>query len=123
MGLDTYWTPNGSPPGTENPIVLEYDPPLFPDAYVFDDGWFRAQEYVDLLFAVTETSLYVPTIPNNQIREMAAELDGTPYEETARHRAFAPTNSGPTLTRREYEDLRRMFRAYADAGAQLEASF
>ncbi|MFP9062600.1 hypothetical protein ACLI4R_19075 [Natrialbaceae archaeon A-chndr2] len=123
MGLDTYWTPNGSLPGTEDPIVLEFDPPLFPDAYVFDDGWFRAQEYAELLFAVTETSLYVPTIPNHQIHEMAAELEATPYEEAARHRESAPTNSKSALTRREYEDLRRMFRAYADAGSQLETSF
>lgn len=123
MGLDNYWTPNGSEWDSEPAIKLDFNPPLQlgSDGDLFEDGWFRGKRYYRLVRAVTGMDLHTDIIYNHEIHEMAKQLEETSYEEAMELYEPPALSQRTEYSRREYNDLCRMFRAYADAGAQLEA--
>ncbi|WP_222914213.1 hypothetical protein [Natrinema sp. SYSU A 869] len=126
MGLDNYWTPNGAAWDSEPTIAIDFEPPLQlgPSGDLFDDGWFRGKRYNPLVETLTGISLYTKIIHNHTVHEMADTLAAVTYKEAIDQYQRAPVATGtpnPDITRREYTDLQRMFCAYADAGAQLEA--
>lgn len=107
MGLDSYWV-------KEQKFVLEFDPPLHLCGGIFSSpeaGSFRGKMYNELIENISGISLYQLRISNEDVRQIAyaldragpEDLDGLYYE----------------LEERELEDLRRMFRAYADEGAAI----
>lgn len=75
-------------------------------------GSFRGKVYNPVIEEIADVSLYQDEIPNETVRAIADKLEACPFEE-------APGN-GYGMTAEEYADLKRMFRAYADAGATLK---
>lgn len=118
MGLDSFWElPEGS-------ADAKFDPPLALCGGLFSghgEGSFRGKAYDALVETVTGVSLYQEEIPPAVVAEMSNALAGTDFdalEET--FRSQDELGSGCGVTREEYDDLRRMFAAYAKLGASLK---
>jgi hypothetical protein len=117
MGLDNYWK---LPKESEH--HPDFNPPLHLIGGVFScygKHSFRGKVYSDIIEKITGVSLYQSEIPNTMIKEMAGKLQ-----------AFTPTEgffqdyhrwTGETFEQfsDEINDLKRMFSAYAEAGACL----
>ena len=133
MGLDNYWVkiidsgdgreiiPMDELPDGERPA---FDPPLYVCGGLFSGGdySFRGKVYVGLILEVTGYSLYDEHIENDGILAIADALE----DFIARHDAdleAALTNLSCFCEREpeEVRDLARMFRAFGEAGAALEA--
>lgn len=109
MGLDSIWVTEG---GTDV-FNLDFTPPLQLCGGLFSGhgtGSFRGKVYSYLIEDITGESLYQERIPNATVRMMAEKLSDLPT-------AYAVHRYQVSV--REYEDLRRMFAAYAQAGADL----
>lgn len=129
MGLDNYWIH----PETSEVMELPFQPPLKLVGGVFSEhgnGSFRGKVYNAFIVAVTGQSLYQDLIPNAVVREMATALESVSERDVEffRGESWGPINC-PNRERASYlsvevlRDLKRMFLAYADAGAALESSW
>lgn len=101
MGLDSYWVKNGKPCPLESHPT--FNPPLrLCGGLMSGNGMesFRGKVYNDQVEAATGVSLYQELIPNYVVKEMADKLDVCHFYD-------------------EMQDLKRMFRTYADAGFDL----
>jgi hypothetical protein len=121
MGLDNAWVLPGKDNGCSKKHP-NFDPPLNLVGGMFS-GYgrcsFRGKVYSDRIEKITGESLYQQGIPNTTIRKMAAKL----REFRATEEFFHDYHcwQGDTFDRflSEINDIRRMFIAYADAGASL----
>jgi hypothetical protein len=120
MGLDSFW----ELPSTAE--LAKFTPPLSLCGGMFSahgEGSFRGGAYDSLVEAVTGESLYQGEISPEVVMRMAASLGSTEFEDLPKHlRAVSldDTVDDSTVTRGEYEDLRRMFSVYAALGARLK---
>ena len=108
MGLDNFWR---LPEGKE----VTFKPPLKLCGGMLSghgDGSFRGKVYDEIVEDVTRVSLY-GDIDAATVKQMSEMLDGTPYDPEF--------EANFDIKKAEYNDLRRMFRTYADADANLAA--
>jgi hypothetical protein len=123
MGLDSYWVD----PETRDVMELAFQPTLKLVGGVLSEhgnGSFRSKVYNTFIEAVTRQSLYQDLIPNAVVREMATALEGVPEadiqpEPESEHSDGLKPERQTHPSVDELRDLKRMFRAYADAGAAL----
>lgn len=118
MGLDSFWE---MPPGGKK---AEFEPPLRLCGGMFSEhgeGSFRGKVYDALVESVTGESLYQEDIDPATVAKMAVALASTEFESLPEslRAGESKDNSGYAVNREEYEDLRRMFSAYAVRGASL----
>ena len=111
MGLDSYWTDEE---GAVLPWPQEDDvwrPKRIVNGTFSGAGAasFRGKAYDAIVTRITGETLYQDTIPNEKVREMADKLWAV-YEE------YGVDDFGPGV---ELYSLARMFKVYAEAGAQL----
>jgi len=116
MGLDNFWIKD------DEVLKLEFDPPLQLCGGLFSaygNGSFRGKVYADFFYDATGLDLYENHEPET-VRQVADALDEIDYKTCSKK-----TSSGDSLmdylTEKEFKDIKRMFRAYADAGARLHA--
>lgn len=121
MGLDNFWE---LPPEGEE---AKFDPPLNLCGGMLSsngEGSFRGKVYDSLIEAVTGESLYQEGIEAEIVSKMATVLSGTDFEDLPEHfrgrEGDVCSNGEGEVTKQEYEDLRRMFSAYANLGAGLK---
>jgi len=113
MGLDNYW---------ECDREVEFNPPLKLCGGMFSghgQGSFRGKVYFSVVLAVTGESLYQEHIDAATVKAMAERLQATDFE--AMLQLTNPDPSDYQIDAEEFADLQRMFRVYADAGAELRA--
>ena len=77
------------------------------------DGSFRGKSYNTFIENVTGVSLYQHEIDSETVMRMAEELERASWEDVQDRVGAAPRDE------EEFEDLRTMFRFYADRGAIL----
>lgn len=111
MGLDSFWVPSllskAGPP--------KFDPPLNLCGGLMSEsgeGSFRGKVYDSIISAVSGRTLYDEEISTEEVREIAIALEGYKPEKSD----YDEHNICP----QEYNDLKRMFRGYADAGYVLQ---
>ena len=110
MGLDNIWTDADPEP--------VFDPELRLCGGMFSahgQGSFRGKVYADLLYKTLGVDLY-KNLDNAEVRRIADLLEGVDEEHWSLEYTEDWAWSGAAL-----KDFRRMFRAYADAGARLVA--
>lgn len=108
MGLDSFWSKD------KETVHLEFDPPLNLCGGLFSgngNGSFRGKVYSELIEWATGESLYQERIPNETVKDMARKLNGIEFQEFL--------NMDYYCSEEQWADLQRMFKAYADAGADL----
>ena len=112
MGLDNYWKVGDKEVGEDD---VTFEPPLHLCGGMCSGNGqssFRGKVYAELIEGVTGYSLYEEKLMNGEVCRIASQLENTPWSEAKEHDTW-------DITEEEYEDLKRMFRAYADAGAIL----
>lgn len=118
MGLDSFW----ELPGKNKKI--KFDPPLRLCGGMLSahgEGSFRGKVYDTLVETVTGQSLYQEVISPEVVKKMAQSLSKTEFDTLPEPmRTTQVESSEYAVTRLEYEDLRRMFSQYAEAGACLK---
>ena len=110
MGLDNYWK---LPADVTEPV---FDPPLNIIGDLLSDhgeGSFRGQTYEEFILEITGVSLYTPVLSNQVILQIAICLENWDRKEEILDKY--------DMHPKECDDLVRMFRTYADAGAHLLA--
>lgn len=109
------------PEGKEHP---KFDPPLDLMGGMLSgngSGSFRGKQYADIIMEVTGESLY-HDLDANRLRMICDKLENTPYNQDWGTEEKSP-NFGYPCSEHDYNDLRRMFRGYMDAGATLYAFY
>jgi len=119
MGLDSMWVVPVINAKNEDP---DFDPPLRLVGGVFSEhgrGSFRGKVYSDIIENITGVNLYQGTIPSPTIREMSEKLEA--FELTEEFYEDNRIWVGQTFEEysEQINDLKRMFAAYAKAGASL----
>ena len=118
MGLDSFWE---LPKGNQK---IEFDPPLRLCGGMLSghgEGSFRGKVYDTLVETITGQSLYQELISPEAVKKMSQSISATEFDSLPE--SMRTTQDDPSdyaVTRSEYEDLRRMFSAYAEAGACLK---
>ncbi len=111
MGLDNIWyNRNGEK------TYLEFNPELNLVGGLFSEhgnGSFRGGVYANFFLEVLGVDLY-QTLDNQTVREVAKRLNEMQYDPSFQEKYWA-------VTEERFEDLRRMFTAYGEAGCHLEA--
>ena len=107
MGLDSFWELPDTQPD------IHFDPEINLCGGMFSgmgEGSFRGKVYELIVESITGESLYQKEIPNVTVRAMVDKFDSATFTE------------GNTwgIDEQEFNDLVRMFRAYANAGAVLK---
>jgi hypothetical protein len=83
------------------------------------EGSFRGKVYDSLVETVTGESLYQEEIPTETVAKMAKSLELMEFDDLPSNlRESAEYDY--SVSKEEYEDLRRMFSIYANAGAVLK---
>ena len=104
MGLDSYWSKDFAEIKVDD---INFDPPLNLVGGMMSghgQGSFRGKVYDALIETITGHSLYAEFITPEKIKEMASKLE-----------SFKGTISPEfQVEPKEYQDLVRMFKAYAD---------
>jgi hypothetical protein len=116
MGLDSIWILPGEDKGNDRSDELPYfDPELhLVTGILFDTPRsFRGKTYSELIELITGVSLYQEEITNAKVKQMATALEEHVLKEADREFLYLDDKE------QEYTDLKRMFRAFADAGASL----
>jgi hypothetical protein len=119
MGLDCFF----SPPDKDTPFP-EFEPELdlitgIAESLV-DLPTFRGKTYNDLIEKVTGVSLYQTEIGNMNVRGMAQSLeDWIPEEHLGELDELLGLEGNASVNCQQYNDLKRMFRAHADAGFSI----
>ena len=124
MGLDSIWYIPGETSEDGNDKLPYFDPELkLITGILFDcPRSFRGKKYNDLVVHVANVDLYQEEIPNAKVKEIAEYFDLVDptipevLDEIKQHLGYKTTD-GEAL--QQFNDLKRMFRAYADAGAIL----
>ena len=113
MGLDCIWIK----PGQDDAFELAEASELSLCGGMFSghgNGSFRGKVYNTLIEELTGHSLY-SHLDNDAVKHIATVLENTAY-------TYLPLDwSGAQMPVEEWEDLKTMFRLYADAGAELAA--
>ena len=94
----------------------KFDPPIHLVGGMFSCHGkysFRGKVYSDIIEKTWGCGLYLDEIPNKDILEIALSLENADYE------MIKDCYPHHTMSKDEFFDLKRMFRAYADAGASL----
>lgn len=109
MGLDNFWK-GGTP--------VNFSPDINLCGGMFSqhgEGSFRGKVYAHIIERATDGkhSLYTETISNEDVQDIAVALENSKYSNLI---AEASTFH---VSEQEFEDLKWMFRVYADAGATL----
>jgi hypothetical protein len=119
MGLDSMWVVPVVNAKNEDP---DFDPELRLVGGAFSrhgKGSFRGKVYSDIIENITGVNLYHKTIPNPIIREMSEKLEAFELSKEF----YKDNRIWEGQTYEEYSeqinDLKRMFAAYAEAGASL----
>ena len=110
MGLDCFWK---LPEGSNDP---EFYPPLRLCGGMLSaqgGGSFRGKVYAEFILKYTKFTLYSDLNPED-VRELSKRINDLDPNEIDLNYWFDNGYS-------EFNDLRRMFRAYADSGASLIA--
>ena len=111
MGLDSFWE---HPDSDTTPGHLAFVPPLNLCGGMLSGngaGSFRGKAYARLIEAATGVSLYRERISNEDIVAMAGALESYQPSRT--------TDDEIADAEADLPDLRRMFRAYGNAGFEL----
>lgn len=111
MGLDNIWYD----PRTEEKMYLHFEPELHLVGGMMSEhgnGSFRGKVYASFFMDVLGVDLY-KTLDNQTVREVAKRLNEMQYDPSFQEKYWA-------VTEERFEDLRRMFTAYGEAGAILE---
>ena len=111
MGLDSIWKMPKK--GMRHPV---FEPPLSLCGGMlscYGKYSFRGKVYNAIIEKVWGCGLYLEEISNYDISKISDALEQTPYESL---REYYPYD---VFDESEYNDLKRMFKAYADAGASL----
>ena len=121
MGLDSIWMmPEEC---KDNPKELPYfDPELnLITGFLFDcPRSFRGKVYNTLVESVTGVDLYQEEIPNTVIKEMAVAFEEYPVMDNLGDlNDLLGFDGNASENLQHFNDLKRMFRAFADAGATL----
>ena len=116
MGLDSFWTmPEQKNAAALQTLDLPEADKLSLCGGLFSghgSGSFRGKVYDDVVRRITGVSLYQENISNEDVKKMADALEKAD---------FARAGWEDTENRRqEFSDLQKMFRLYADAGAELK---
>lgn len=117
MGLDSYWRKPADKEHTQPPV---FEPELRLCGGMLSGhgaGSFRGKVYSDLVERVTGESLYQEVIDNATVCKMADALDK--WEPVPEPASIYGRQVQWAYTIEELRDLKRMFRAYADAGYEL----
>jgi len=112
MGLDSYWV---LPEGVDEPV---FDPSLQLCGGLFSDACaksFRGKVYADLVAKIADVDLYTEILTNFVVKQIADSFEQESLDELVKVGAACQFQ----IAEDEIKDLRRMFRAYADAGAEL----
>jgi hypothetical protein len=114
MGLDSIWKmPEYEQFKMHHPV---FDPPLKLCGGILSCNGkysFRGKVYSEIISKVWGCGLYLEEISNSDIREIATALESAKYKDL---KEFYPYEG---FGESEFNDLVRMFRVYADAGASL----
>ena len=120
MGLDSYWLKDEE---THVPMELEFEPELKLIGGMMSgsgSGSFRGKAYSDFIENVSGISLYQKDMPNKEVKQIADALEKMCMASNV---GLLADDWGTSMEKEELEqhinDLTRMFRAYADAGAIL----
>jgi len=106
MGLDNYWKCDEHP---------TFEPELrLCGGLCSGHGCesFRGKVYSSIIEGLTNYSLYAEKLTNEEVTEIAEILENTSFKEAKEHDDWE-------IEEKEYNDLVRMFRAYANIGATL----
>jgi hypothetical protein len=133
MGLDSFWLePKPNADGQHDVMNLEVEDDFHLCGGMMSgsgSGSFRGKMYEDVVRGITGISLYEEMTDNATVCKMAADLEAANYD--AFYGLDKPQMSNPLddikdvyagahrVSREEFVDLQRMFRLYADAGANL----
>ena len=112
MGLDNYWKL------PEN-VAIEFEPPLNLWGGMLSghgQGSFRGKVYYSFFINQLDISLY-ENRSNEEVRDIADRLREIDWNEefSEEYKAFE--------SKKDLENLKRMFEAYSKAGASLKASY
>ncbi len=127
MGLDSFWRLPKYPLnsdlnekmfmelGNEKVEHPKFNPPLKLVGEITSGHGvesFRGKVYTDFIGDITEISLFQEEMSNEQVKKIADKLEATEYKKD--------WEEDYDLTKQNFNDLKRMFRAYADIGATLD---
>ena len=116
MGLDSIWVMPGEDREHDRTDELPYfDPELhLITGILFDTPRaFRGKTYNEIIERITGISLYQEEIHNEKVNQMAVALEEHVLTPEDKEYLYLDDKE------QEYTDLKRMFRAFADAGALL----
>jgi len=107
----------------DNPVELpSFEPELeLVTGILFDNPRsFRGKVYNGLIESIANVSLYQEEITNAKVREIAEYLDiWVPEEHLGELDELLGFSENASVNLKHYNDLKRSFRAFADAGASL----
>jgi hypothetical protein len=128
MGLDSYWAleviDSVTGEKTYPRMSLEFEPPLNLIGGIFSgfgDDSFRGKAYANIITQVSDVNMYQEVMPNKEVKEIASSLEELSDEDLAE---LLRQDWGYNSDEREYllkhaQDLKKMFRAFADHNAVL----
>jgi hypothetical protein len=112
MGLDMYWE---LPEGTDHPA---FHPKLhLTNCWYLDEGSLTFGDYAIYLSALSGVPTYDKYISEASVKEISERFDQVDYK------VFCELNSFVNLSLQEWNDLKRMFEAYAKIGGRIGVSW
>lgn len=124
MGLDSFWH-NDAWLDEEGECIEGYPPTPFEDINLVGGifsgsggGSFRGKVYDEFIVAISDISLYQEEISNEEVTNIADILEEMTWMEAKMYHSEDHRFNHPE-TEKEFEDLCRMFRFYADEGCVL----
>jgi len=109
MSLHNFWVIDG------RPINIGYYGVCGYIVSTDDSAVFQGRSYNALVQRLSGVSLYTERIKNESVRVIADALESNQWRPEFEARFY--------VTEREYQELTRMFRDYANAGAELHGDW
>jgi hypothetical protein len=112
MGLDVFWV---VPKGKKNPV---FNPPLsLRNCWMLDNGTFTFGDYSVFLFELSGVPQHEREISSVSVKTIADSFDMVTRKEFNRKSKWC------RMEAREWNELKRMFKAYAKIGASMRVSY
>jgi hypothetical protein len=111
MGLDVFWV---LPKGAKNPV---FNPPLsLRNCWILDNGTLTFGDYSALLFRLSGVPQHEREISSYSVQMIAESFDKVTCREFIKSTGFV-------IACCEWNELYRMFKAYAKIGASMRVSY
>lgn len=114
MGLDVYWKIGRGNEGYEKAKKIIFRPQLCLIGGMLSGhgrGSFRGKVYTNFIEQQTGVSLYQENISSRDVKKISNRLQKMNW--------YVGLNKRYNISKQEFNDLKRMFKRYADAGATL----